>query len=365
MNENRERSSALAALITPGDADEMASALEPMLGCPVAVLDGDGARFGGAVVAENAGRAALILDLEPVGFLAGDCPPETLAGAARAMRWGLLARKAAEAKCRELSATLDARVREQTEAIGERQRQLYQAERLASIGQLAAGVAHEINNPLGFINSNLSSAERYLGTFAELRNAVSAAAWAASDLDFVLEDFAELLKDSRGGVERIARIVKDLKGFSSVDQPEEQIVDLNAQLASLLSVVSGQKPEGVTLGTDFEPLPLLLCLPGHLNQAFLHILQNALQAVGDKGTIDIRTRATPERITVRIADSGPGIPAEILPRIFDPFFTTHGVGSGTGLGLTVARDIVLAHGGSLSVLNLIEGGAVAIVELPV
>ncbi|MFZ2852748.1 MAG: ATP-binding protein [Rhodocyclaceae bacterium] len=390
-----DRDFILDDLITIRDADEMATALQAMLGSPVAVLDAGGVRFGGADSPLLAGtlRAPLILELEPVGFLACACAPEALAAAARAVRWGLLSRarfrmvsdlhmeairadyaklqqqnaalKASETRYRELSEALDAKVKEQLVIIDERQRQLYQAERLASIGQLAAGVAHEINNPLGFISSNLSSAERYVADFAELRPSVPAEAWKALDLDFALDDFAELFKDSRAGIDRIARIVKDLKGFSSIDQPDEQIVDLNAQLESLLSVIGGQKPAGVTLDADFAALPPLLCLPGHLNQAFLNILQNALLAVGEQGRVSVCTRATAERITVRIADNGPGIPEDVMPRVFDPFFTTRAVGSGSGLGLTVARDIILAHSGSLSVLNPIEGGTTVMIELPV
>lgn len=390
-----DRDFILDELITVRDADEMATALQAMLGSPVAVLDAGGARFGGAdsPLLAGAPRAPLVLELEPVGFLACACAPEALAAAARAVRWGLLSRarfrmvsdlhmeairadyaklqqqnealKASETRYRELSEALDAKVKEQLAIIDERQRQLYQAERLASIGQLAAGVAHEINNPLGFISSNLSSAERYVADFAELRPSVPAEAWKALDLDFALEDCAELFKDSRVGIDRITRIVKDLKGFSSIDQPDEQIVDLNAQLESLLSVIGGQKPAGVTLAADFAALPPLLCLPGHLNQAFLNILQNALQAVGEQGCVSVRTRATAERITVRIADNGPGIPKDVMPRVFDPFFTTRAVGSGSGLGLTVARDIILAHSGSLSVLNPIEGGTTVMIELPV
>ncbi|MFC5300119.1 sensor histidine kinase [Azospira restricta] len=388
-----DRDFALGDLVAPRDAAELCAAAAALLGVPVGLLDAAGVPFAdGAAPSPAAARAPLVLELEPVGYLAADCPPDALARVARLLRWGLLSRarlrmvsdlhleavradyvklqqqnealKASEAKYRELAANLDAKVREQTQLIDERQRQLYQAERLASIGQLAAGVAHEINNPLGFIGSNLAAAERYRGRLAALRDAVPAELWQQQDLDFVCEDFAELLRDTRAGVERIARIVRDLKGFSSVDQPEEQLVDLNAQLDALLAVVNGQKPAAVTIATDFQPLPPLMCLPGHLNQAFLAILQNALQAVEGGGTVTVRTRAAGETIFVSIRDDGPGIPAEVLPRVFDPFFTTRGVGAGTGLGLTVARDIILAHAGKVDIGCPLEGGTVVTVELP-
>jgi two-component system, NtrC family, sensor kinase len=388
-----DRDFALAELINKADADDICKALRAIFGEAFAMLDEQGALFSSTAVAQGSPREPLTLELEPVGFLAGGGTPETRKGAARLVRWGLLSRarfrmvsdlhleavrsdyaklqqqnealKASEAKYRQLSEALDAKVKEQIKVIDERQRQLYQAERLASIGQLAAGVAHEINNPLGFINSNLSAAERYLEGLRSLRPAVPTAEWKARDLDFVLEDFADLLRDSRVGIDRISRIVKDLKGFSSVDQPEEQVVDLNAQIESLLAVVAGQKPEGVTLASELAPLPPLLCLPGHLNQALLNILQNALQAADGDGKVTVRSQPTDESIRVQIADDGPGIPEDVYPRIFDPFFTTRGVGGGTGLGLTVARDIILAHNGTIEVSCPPGGGTTVTVELPV
>jgi len=381
----------LPELLTPRDADEVCGVLAALVGAPVAMLTVTGAPFGSRAAGGDGARAPLILELEPVGYLVADCPPEPLAAAARLLRWGLVSRarlrmvsdlhleavradyaklqqqnealRASEAKYRDLATALDAKVKEQVLVIDQRQRQLYQAERLASIGQLAAGVAHEINNPLGFINSNLSAAQRYLSGFATLRDVVPADGWQARDLDFVLDDFAELLRDSASGIARIARIVKDLKGFSSVDQPEEQVVDLNAELARLVAVLAGQKPAGVAIVTDFSPLPPLLCLPGHLNQAFLNILQNALQAVGSEGAITLRTRAAGEQITVQVIDDGPGIPDDIRPRIFDPFFTTRGVGGGTGLGLTVARDIILAHSGQIEVDSVVGDGTSVTIRL--
>lgn len=387
-----DREFVLGELITPRDADEICAQLAAVLGQPVALLDAAGGVFGGNAPSAGSAEAPLTLELEPVGFLACACDAAALKGAARVVRWGLLSRarfrmvsdlhleavradyaklqqqnealRASEAKYRELAQALDAKVKEQVKIIDERQRQLYQAERLASIGQLAAGVAHEINNPLGFVNSNLSTAERYVAQFAQLRDMVPAEKWKAADLDFVLEDFAELLADSQQGVARIARIVKDLKGFSSVDQPDVQLADLNGQLKSLFAVIAGQTPAGVTLTSELSPLPPLMCLPGHLNQAFLNILQNALQAVGPSGAVTLRSAATGAHIVVQIDDTGPGIPAEVLPYIFDPFYTTRGVGGGTGLGLTVARDIVLTHGGTITAMTRPEGGARVTVELP-
>lgn len=392
VNVGFDRDFTLGELITARDADEISKSLSQLLGSAVAVLDGTGATFGSVPPEDGAERVPLVLELDPVGYLVCHCSREMLAQAARTVRWGLLSRarfrmvsdlhleavrsdyaklqqqnealKASEAKYRELSEALDAKVKEQVKIIDERQRQLYQAERLASIGQLAAGVAHEINNPLGFINSNLSSATRYVEVFANLRGGVPSEIWRERDLNFVIEDFTELLRDSRAGVDRIASIVKDLKGFSSVDQPEAQLVDLTVQLASLAAVISGQKPEGVTVRTDFAPVPPLLCLPGHLNQAFLNVLQNALQAVNGNGTVTLSTREHGGKIIVQVIDDGVGIPDDVMPYIFDPFYTTRGVGGGTGLGLTVARDIILTHGAEILVRNGAPRGVIVSMEFP-
>jgi signal transduction histidine kinase len=276
--------------------------------------------------------------------------------------------KLSEARYRELAESLDRKVKEQLQVLDERQRQLYQAERLASIGQLAAGVAHEINNPLGFAASNLASASRYLERFAELKAACgegeAAAAWARLDLDFILEDFAGLLAETTQGLERIANIVKDLKGFSSVDQPEEQVVDVNALLDSLCAVIAGQKPAGVELRKEFGDVPQILCLPGHLGQALHNLLGNAFRAVGEHGTVTVRTFRNGDFLRLQIVDDGCGMDAETLARAFDPFFTTRPVGQGTGLGLTVARDIVLAHSGRIYLESQPGAGSTVTIDLP-
>lgn len=387
-----DRDFTLQELLSARDADEMCAAASRILGAPVAMLDAAGKAFGSAAAPAQAARAPLVLELDPLGYIAATCPQDALDAAARLLRVALLARArlrmvsdlhlesvradyaklqqqnealvASERRYRELATTLDATVKAQVKVIDERQRQLYQADRLASIGQLAAGVAHEINNPLGFVKSNLSSAERYLGSLLELRPVIPPAAWQARDLDALFQDFVELIRESRDGVERIARIVRDLKGFSSVDQPEAQFVDLNAQLGSLVAVVRGQQQPGVRVVTDFESLPQLRCVPGQLNQAFLNIVQNAILAVGPGGTVTARTRATGKDVVVQFVDDGPGIPKEVLPRIFDPFFTTRAVGAGTGLGLTVTRDIVHAHDGRIAIDCPPEGGTVVTLTFP-
>ncbi|MDA8094436.1 MAG: ATP-binding protein [Betaproteobacteria bacterium] len=276
-----------------------------------------------------------------------------------------------EARYKALAAELEARVQEQVGLIEHTQRQLYQAEKMASVGQLAAGVAHEINNPLGFIRSNLNTARSYVETLEtfgrtlKTQGVPQASAWVEADLDFVLDDFRALLAESLAGAERVARIVADLKGFSAVDQAGEASVDLNEQLRSVGDIAATQFRGRAELVLDLGPLPAVRCQPGQLNQVFLNLMLNAIQAMEGRGQIRIATDVRDHQIRVRIADTGRGIPEDILPRIFEPFFTTREVGQGTGLGLTVSRDIVVAHGGRIEVESRVGAGTTFTVWLPI
>lgn len=277
-----------------------------------------------------------------------------------------------EARYKALAADLDRRVQEQVKTIEAAQRQLYQAEKLASVGQLAAGVAHEINNPIGFIRSNLSTARRYVATLSHLNGLINTghaaafpAAWKTADMGFVIEDFNALLNESIDGVDRVAKIVADLKGFSNVDRTEEEMVDLNDNIRLACRIVAGQWQNQIELVLDLQELPRLLCLPGHLNQVFVHLLLNAAQATNDSGKIQVTSDVKDNMIRIRIRDSGCGIAEKDRERIFEPFFTTRKVGSGTGLGLSVSRDIVQAHGGRIEVESEIGIGTTFTVYLPI
>lgn len=278
---------------------------------------------------------------------------------------------ASEARYKALAENLEERVAEQVKIIESAQRQLFQAEKMASVGQLAAGMAHEINNPVGFIRSNLSTAQSYvekLDRLAQLAkasgNAEVAAYWRQENLSFVLEDFATLLEESVVGADRVARIVADLKDFSKVDQAEEQIVDINTCIRSVCNVASAQVLKQAELVLALADLPPTRCRPGHLNQVFLNLLLNAAQAMDRPGQIRIATSVERESIGIEISDTGRGIAPEVIQRIFDPFFTTREVGQGTGLGLTVARDIITAHGGTLSAESTLGQGATFTIKLP-
>lgn len=257
---------------------------------------------------------------------------------------------------------------EQRKLIGqlaETQGQLLQAEKLASIGQLAAGVAHEINNPIGFINGNFVSLESYVADLmrlvAEYEQVEPMLAQHPDalkgvqslkrdiDIDFIKSDMPVLFKESLDGLERVKRIVADLKDFSRVDQAEWEEADLHSCLDSTLSIAHNEVKYKAEVIKDYGNLPTIECMPSQLNQVFLNLLVNAAQAMEERGRITIRTRVEGEWAVVSVSDTGSGIPPELLKRIFDPFFTTKPIGKGTGLGLSVSYSIVNRHGGRIEV----------------
>lgn len=253
------------------------------------------------------------------------------------------------------------------------QNQLLQKEKLASIGQLAAGVAHEINNPIGFVSSNVTVLGEYLADLLAVLDAYASAetliardpqALAAihrvrqeRDLDFVREDSQKLLAESRDGLLRVKQIVQNLKDFSRVDQAEWQLADLHQGLNSTLNVVASELLSKAEVVRAYGDLPPLLCNPGQLNQVFMNLLVNAAQAIETQGTITLRTGRQSAADGegdwgwVEVQDSGAGIAPEHLSRIFEPFFTTKPVGSGTGLGLSLSYGIVNKHGGRIEVAS--------------
>ena len=263
------------------------------------------------------------------------------------------------------------------------QEQLLQQEKLASIGQLAAGIAHEINNPIGYVHSNLVSLRDYTSGLLELIHAYERAlapkldettlatiseVRARVDFDFVSTDLPELINESREGLERVRRIVQDLKDFSHAGREAGwRRVDLHKGLESTLNIVWNDLKYKAKVERQLGPLPLVECHPSEVNQVFMNLLLNAGHAIGERGTITLASGhdAGRDEVWISIRDSGPGIDAEAMPRIFDPFFTTKPVGTGTGLGLSISYGIVKKHGGRIEVANGAEGGAIFTVVLPV
>lgn len=394
-----DREFSLAELLAGIPRDKLQKALVLQLGGALRLLDDrDAVLMGSDQALPGARRLPLALELEPIGYLECACADDVhmksavlmvellLRGVARykmasglhleavqadfeALRRKHAALEESEARYKVLSEELEQRVRDQVGVIEETSRQLYQAEKLASVGRLAAGVAHEINNPIGFVRSNLSTSQAYVAKLLLLQEALRSGQdirqrWQDMDMDFVLEDFADLLQESIGGIDRVARIIADLKGFSNVDRGEEEMADINDSLSQACNVIDGQLPANVKLVQELGTLPRILCLPGYLNQAFLNLLENAVQAVKNGGEITVRSEHVGDEIVISINDNGSGIPADVLPRIFDPFFTTRDVGQGTGLGLAVVRDIVQVHGGRVEVESQEGAGASFLIHLP-
>ena len=258
---------------------------------------------------------------------------------------------------------------------------LLQSEKLASIGQLAAGIAHEINNPIGFVNSNLGTLKTYVGDLLQLIAAYEEVepllaadpalktrieeARHDADLDFLREDIGTLIAESIDGTTRVRRIVQDLRDFSRSGEVEWQWADLHAGLESTLNVVSNEIRFKAEVIREYGTLPMVECLPSQLNQVFMNLLVNAAQAIPERGTITLRSGSADDQVWISISDTGGGIPPELLAKIFDPFFTTKPVGKGTGLGLSLSYGIVKKHHGRIEVKSRAGEGAEFRIVLPV
>jgi signal transduction histidine kinase len=250
---------------------------------------------------------------------------------------------------------------------------------MASIGQLAAGVAHEINNPVGFVNSNLGSLQHYVIDLLRLLTAYGrvesellpgSAQLIASikkevDFEFMRDDITVLLNESLDGLKRVTRIVQDLKNFSHVEESESQWADLEAGIESTLRVVWNELKYKAEMVKEFAGVPQINCYPFQLNQVFMNLLVNASHAIEERGKITVRTGFDDKQVWVAVQDTGKGIPPENLPKIFDPFFTTKPVGKGTGLGLSLAYGIVQKHQGHIEVTSEVGKGTTFTVFLPI
>ncbi|HEY0268631.1 MAG TPA: ATP-binding protein [Methyloradius sp.] len=262
------------------------------------------------------------------------------------------------------------------------QGQLLQAEKMASIGQLAAGVAHEINNPIGYVYSNLGSLQKYLDDIfrvmdvyekAEPHLAGNAdvlagihAIKAKADIAFIREDVAALMSESREGITRVKKIVQDLKDFSHADSEEEwQLADIRHGMESTLNIVNNEIKYKADVIKEYADIPDIECLPPQLNQVFMNLFVNAAHAMEEqRGTITIRTGVKDDNVWIEVKDTGKGIAPENLNRIFDPFFTTKPVGTGTGLGLSVSYSIIKKHHGSIDVSSEVGIGTTFRILLP-
>ena len=272
------------------------------------------------------------------------------------------------------------------EQLVNQQQQLVHSEKLASVGHLAAGVAHEINNPAAYVKGNIDvlrdykeSIEQVFSAYDVLENEIEKendpglqavvssiqTVKVEQDLEFILSDIDGLLRDSLYGMERIQKIVLDLKSFSRVDDVDKTVVDINQEVIEIaLRLVENELKYKCTVEVDLKALPPLECYPGELSQVIMNLLINARDAIHEKGEIRISSDFVNEAIEIKVCDTGEGIPDDVMVKLFDPFFTTKDVGKGTGLGLSISLDIIKKHLGDLSVTSEVGKGTCFTIVLP-
>jgi signal transduction histidine kinase len=279
-------------------------------------------------------------------------------------------------------AAVEAELTALNEQLSMAQAQLLQSEKLASIGQLAAGVAHEINNPISFVFSNFGTLQTYVASLLRVLARYEAAEPFIADADvargiadlreqvdlaFLQEDILALMAESRDGIERVRKIVQDLKDFSRVDAHQQwQWADLHQGIDSTLNIVNNEVKYKADIVKEYGAIPEVECLPSQINQVIMNIVVNGAQAIeGRRGRITIRTGASGGNVWIEIADNGCGIPQAIQSRIFDPFFTTKPIGTGTGLGLSLSYGIIQKHRGRIEMQSEEGVGTTFRIELPI
>jgi signal transduction histidine kinase len=266
------------------------------------------------------------------------------------------------------------------------QAQVIHTTKLASLGQMVAGVAHEINTPLGFVKSNVEVVSDLISEYEAAVTKVMTGVDLMLSLDASMIDRAkaaiqkarielakattlnearELLEDSAEGLKQMSGLVLNLKGFARVDRDGMDTIDLNDSIRSALTIAGHQLRDRITVVQELGDVPKVKCMPSQINQVFLNMITNAAQAMDDDGTLTIRSIAKPNVVEVSFEDTGSGIPDDVLPKIFDPFFTTKPVGEGTGLGLSIVHKIIQGHGGAIRVKSQVGKGTTFFVELPI
>ena len=301
--------------------------------------------------------------------------------------------KISREKIEEYSKNLEAMVKKRTvqlekanEEIKNTQAQLLQTEKLSSLGQLAAGVAHEINNPIGFIQSNLKTLEEYVKDIMTIlyKSEEVISALKKKDqkaltegfkalekikkdvgLDFIKGDIEKLITESEEGTFRVYKIVRDLRDFSRADDAERKIFNLHRAIDSTLNIVWNELKYKAEVVKEYGNIPEVECFPTQLNQVFMNLFVNASQSINVKGKIKIKTFSEEEKVFVEVSDTGCGIAPEIINKLFDPFFTTKEPGKGTGLGLAISYNIIKKHNGNISVNSSVGKGTTFLIELPV
>ncbi len=280
---------------------------------------------------------------------------------------------------KEIRDNLEDLVAERTKELEDSQEQVIQQEKMAAIGQLAAGVAHEINNPTGYIGSNLNTLHKYIQKIDDFFSAQTEAILSLGEektaelktlrkkmkIDFIVDDIKDLVSESLEGIDRTKDIVMGLKNISRKDQDVQSMADINECLESTLKVIWNELKYKTTVEKEYGDLPKTKCFPQQLSQVFMNLLVNAGHAIEEKGTISIKTRMEDDSIFVSISDTGCGIAPENLEKIFEAFFTTKEIGQGTGLGMSIASEIIQKHNGEIDVESKVGQGTKFTIKIPV
>lgn len=282
----------------------------------------------------------------------------------------LLAQNELKNKIKELEST--------NTHLKETQSQLVQSAKMASLGQLVAGVAHELNNPIGFIFSNMTHLRDYsdkllkLIDLAEQNPSQLTKMKEEWDLDYIRRDLPKLISSCEDGAKRTKDIVIGLRNFSRLEDKSNKPVDLHQSIDTTLNLLSSEFKNRIEIKKDYETIPLVVCNQNQINQVFMNILSNAFQAIKNQGTVWVTTRMAPlseefpsPAVSISIQDNGVGVPPDVLQKIFDPFFTTKGVGQGTGLGLAISYGIIQSHGGAIKATSKLGAGTEFTITLPV
>lgn len=272
-------------------------------------------------------------------------------------------------------------VKRHEEALNKVENILLHSEKMASLGTISAGIAHEINNPIAFVASNVKRFEDYISSiaealkksrtrigeekFAQLLRAAGITEKQARDIDFILDDYGSLINETQDGIERIQRIIRDLKCFSHENNDDFTSFDIHRCIETSLNLARHELKDKVRIVRQYdESMPMLTGSEGQLSQVFVNLLVNAAQAMKGDGEIRITTRFADGQSHIEVSDNGPGIPVEKLQTIFEPFFTTKPVGQGTGLGLSISQDIIKRHNGKLDVSSTPGNGCTFTIDLP-
>jgi len=296
-------------------------------------------------------------------------------------------------KLDELYSSMEKKVRERTQELSDKNEELNKAyeelkdaqsllvhnEKMRSLGELVAGVAHELNNPINFIYGNMTHLKEYsnnlieiISRYEELENKVDdekvkeiQALKDEIDYEFLKDDILELIKSCTDGAERSKQIVIDLKDFSRLDQSVIKEIDVNESIDSTLNILQNKYKDRINIIREYGKLPYLECYAGQMNQVFMNVLDNAAQSIEETGDVTIRTRTENDNIVIEFEDTGSGIEQTILNQIFDPFFTTKPVGSGSGLGLSITYKIIKSHNGEINVESDVNKGTKFTIKIPV